>query len=497
MTSTPSVAVIGAGLGGLAMAIKAKEAGVTDLTVFEKADRVGGTWRENTYPGCACDVPVALYQFSFAPNPGWSHLFPRAAEIQAYSESLADMFQLRPHLRLNAEITKAVWDEAGQVWRIRTADGMETSAQVLVAALGQLSRPQLPAIEGRENFAGVSFHSAQWRHDVDLTGKRVGVIGSAASAVQFIPEIAKVAGHLTVFQRTPNWLVPRMDREITNEEKALMMTQPETALQMLQANRDLIYTNADVFFWQAFQSTPEGRAAYTKQALTHLETQVADPDLRKKLTPDYPIGCKRILICDDFYPALQRPNVELVTERISHIKPEGVVTKDGQTHAFDVLIYATGFETTGWRWSADIVGRGGVSLHETWKDGPEAYLGLTAKGFPNMFMLYGPNTNLGHNSITFMHECQIGYIVQALAAMRDRGVGAMDVTDAAQARFNRDLQAQLATTVWADPHCASWYKTADGRITQNWSSHTRAYAKATAAIAWDDYAVTKRSPAPA
>lgn len=497
MSQSPSVAVIGAGLGGLAMAIKAKEAGVTDLAVFEKADRVGGTWRENTYPGCACDVPVALYQFSFAPNPGWSHLFPRAAEIQAYAESLADTFQLRPHLHMNAEVEKAEWDDAAQVWRLRTKDGRTQTAQVLVAALGQLSRPQLPEIEGRDSFAGTAFHSAQWRHDIDLTGKRVGVIGSAASAVQFIPEIAKVAGHLTVFQRTPNWLVPRLDREITDEEKALMMTEPETALSMLQANRDLIYKNADTFFWQAFQWTPQGRAAYTRQALDHLHAQVADPELRKKLTPDYPVGCKRILICDDFYPALQRPNVRLVTERIARIAPEGVVTKDGETHGFDVLIYATGFETTGWRWSADVIGKGGKSLADEWHGGPEAYLGLTVKNFPNMFMLYGPNTNLGHNSITFMHECQIGYIVQAIQAMRDGRVGAMDVTPAAQARFNEDLQKRLGGTVWADPHCASWYKTADGRITQNWSSHTRDYAKATSKIAWDDYAVSSRTLASA
>lgn len=491
MGQGPSVAVIGAGLGGLCAAIKLKQAGFEDVVILEKAAAVGGTWRDNSYPGCACDTPVALYQFSFAPHFGWSHLFPRAHEVRRYAEELCDNFGLRPHLRLGDEAVSAVWDEAAQLWTLTTRAGKTYRAQAIVSALGQLNRPQLPEIAGRDSFDGPAFHSARWDHSVKLAGKRVAVIGSAASAVQLIPEVAQEAAHLTVFQRTPNWVIPRMDRPITDEEKALYMTDPEMALSIGARQRQLIYDNADHFLWQAFAFSKAGRAAYTRLALNHLAEQIADPGLRAKLTPDYPIGCKRILITDDFYPALTRPNVSLVTERIATIAPGGVVTADGRTHAADALVYATGFETTGWHWSLDVTGRGGRHLSSAWKEAPEAYLGVTVAGFPNMFILYGPNTNLGHNTITFMIERQVEYAVQALSHLRETGSASLEVTAAAQTRFNRELQAQLAKTTWADPHCRSWYKTADGRITQNWSSHTRDYAKATAQVAWADYTLTK------
>jgi cation diffusion facilitator CzcD-associated flavoprotein CzcO len=297
MSKKPAVAVIGAGLGGLAAGVKLKEAGFDDVTILEKAAKVGGTWRDNSYPGCCCDVPVALYQFSFAPSLKWSHLFPRYNEVQQYTEDMADSFGLRPHLHLNEETKSAVWDDTRAVWKITTSKGKSYEANAIVAALGQLNRPALPNIEGRESFDGPAFHSARWDHAVDLKGKRVAIIGSAASAVQIIPEVAKVAGHLSVFQRTANWLVPRQDRAITEEEKALMMTAPHVAMM----NRDLIYQNSDYLFWQAFSWTEVGRAAYTRVALNHLAEQVTDPELRKKLTPDYPIGCKRILFADDYY----------------------------------------------------------------------------------------------------------------------------------------------------------------------------------------------------
>lgn len=488
MSGKPSIAVIGAGLGGLCAAIKLKEAGYDDLVILEKADKVGGTWRDNSYPGCACDTPVAMYQFSFAPSLGWSHLFPRAAEVQRYAEDLADNFQLRPHLRFGTEPLSAVWSEARAKWQINTAKGETIEADVIVPALGQLNRPTIPEIKGRSSFAGPSFHSARWDHSVDLMGKRVGVIGSAASAVQLIPEVAKVASHLTVFQRTPNWIIPRLDRPITEEEKALMMTVPEIA----GLGREMIYANADHLFWQVFSWTKEGRAAYTRIALNQLEEQIPDPEMRKKLTPNYPIGCKRILITDDFYPTLMRDNVSLVTEGISQITATGVETADGVSHDFDVIVFATGFETTGWHWSMDVVGREGRSLNDVWKKAPEAYYGVTTTGFPNMFMLYGPNTNLGHNTITFMIERQVEYTVKAVKALEGKGLASLEVSAAAQARFNRDLQAALAKTTWADPGCHSWYKTADGRITQNWSSHTRDYAKALAELALDDYVMTRR-----
>jgi cation diffusion facilitator CzcD-associated flavoprotein CzcO len=488
MAQKAAVAIVGAGLGGLCAAIKLKEAGFDDLVILEQAGKVGGTWRENTYPGCACDTPVAMYQFSFAPSLRWSHLFPRAAEVQAYAEQLVETFGLRPHLRLGEGTRNAEWDDRRSRWRLTTEAGTTIEADAVVSALGQLNRPQLPAIDGREAFGGPAFHSAMWRHDVDLRGKRVGVIGSAASAVQLIPEVAKVAGQLTVFQRTPNWVLPRLDREITEEDKALLMTAPHVAA----LGREQIYQAADYLLWQVFSWTKEGRAAYTRQALMHLEAQVPDAVLRARLTPDYPIGCKRVLFADDYYPALMQPNVSLVSTPIARMTPTGVETADGVAHPFDVIVYATGFETTGWHWSMDVVGRGGVRLRDQWRAGPEAYLGITTVNCPNFFMLYGPNTNLGHNTITFMIERQVEYTVRALDEMHRQGLASIAVTPAAQRRFNQELQAALAKTTWADPACRSWYKTADGRITQNWSSHTRDYAAATAAVQWDDYEVRRR-----
>jgi cation diffusion facilitator CzcD-associated flavoprotein CzcO len=485
MTNKPSVAVLGAGLGGLCAGIKLKEAGFKELAIFEKADKVGGTWRDNTYPGCCCDIQVALYQFSFAPSLNWSHLFPRHNELQKYTEDLADNFGLRPHLRLSQETKSAVWDDKRSIWKITTNAGTTYEANAIVAALGQLNRPMLPEIEGRNRFSGPAFHSARWDHSVTLAGKRVAIIGSAASAVQIIPEIAKEVKHLTVFQRTPNWVVPRLDRPITDEEKALVMTEPHVAMM----NRDLIYRNADYLAWQAFSWTKAGRDAYTRVALNHLADQVPDEVLRKKLTPDYPIGCKRILIADDYYPALLRPNVALETGAIARITPKGIETKDGAKHDVDVIIFATGFETTGWNWSVDVVGKGGAHLHDVWANSPQAYLGITAAQFPNLFILYGPNTNLGHNSITFMLERQVEYVVKALNTLRERNLAAMEVKQTAQDRFNRELQAALAKTTWADPHCHSWYKNAQGQITQNWSSHTRDYAAATEHVKWEDYDV--------
>lgn len=485
MTDKPSVAVVGAGLGGLCAGIKLKEAGFDDLVILEKGEKVGGTWRDNTYPGCACDTPVAVYQFSFAPSLKWSHLFPRHHEVQQYTEDLADNFGLRPHLRFGDETVSAVWDDARAVWNLTSRQGKTYEVNILIPALGQLNRPMLPEIAGRDSFEGRAFHSARWDHSVNLEGKRVAVIGSAASAIQLIPEVAKVAGHLTVFQRTPNWVLPRRDRPISDEEKMLLMTEPHVALH----NREDIYLWADYLFWQAFSWTEAGRAAFTRMALDHLHEQVSDPVLRQKLTPDYPIGCKRVLFADDIYPAYTRPNISLETNAISRITPTGIETADAGKHDCDVIVYATGFETTGWQWSVDVVGRNGVHLKEAWADFPEAYLGITTTQFPNMFILYGPNTNLGHNAITFMLERQVEYIVKMLAAMQERNLAAIEVTQAAEDYFNQQLQAALAKTTWADPGCRSWYKTADGRITQNWSSHTRDYAKATAEVNWEDYHV--------
>ena len=472
------IAVIGAGMGGLCAAIKAREAG-HDVTVFEHASSVGGTWRANRYPGVACDVPAILYQFSFAPNPLWSHHYARGAEIHAYTQGLVEQFGLTETLRLNEGVTRATW--TGSAWEIETERGAHETFDAIVPALGQLSRPCLPDIAGRETFAGTTFHAAEWPDGVDLTGKRVGVIGSAASAVQLIPEVAKVAAHLVVFQRSPNWVVPRNDHPITPETKALMATDLDTAIRLGAAQRAMIFDTADTFSWQAFQWTLEGRAAFTRTALDHLAAQVSDAELRAKLTPDYPIGCKRILIADDFYPALMRDNVTLETAPIAAIEPGGVRAEDA-LHDLDVLIYATGFETTEWNWSLTVSGTGGRTLREAWADGPEAYLGIMVAGFPNMFLLYGPNTNLGHNSISYMIECQVAFMLRTLDALEDEEKATASVTADGQRRFNDRVAQLLANTVWADPHCRSWYKAANGRVYQNWAGNCADYARETGSL---------------
>lgn len=477
---TKRIAVVGAGMGGLCAAILARQAG-HDVTVYEHADDVGGTWRANRYPGVACDVPAILYQFSFAPNPHWSHHYARGPEIHDYTRGLIDQFELREVLRLGDGVARAAWNPAERTWGIESERGEHKTFDAIVPALGQLSRPCLPMIPGLESFAGTMFHAAEWPDGIDLAGKRVGVVGSAASAVQLIPEVAKEAAHLTVFQRTPNWVIPRNDHAVTPETKALMMTNIEMAMRLGAGQRAMIFDNADAFFWQAFQFTPEGRAAFTRAALDHLEAQVPDPDLRAKLTPDYPIGCKRILICDDFYPALMRDTVALETSGILAIEPAGVRTADA-FHHLDVLIFATGFETTEWNWSMEVIGEGGRTLKEAWKDGPEAYLGIMAAGFPNMFMLYGPNTNLGHNSISFMIERQVGYMLKTLEALEQEGARAATVTAEGQRRFNDRIAAALSRTVWADPHCHSWYKAANGRVYQNWAGNCGDYARETEAL---------------
>lgn len=474
------IAVVGAGMGGLCAAILARQAG-HDVTVFEHADSVGGTWRANRYPGVACDVPAILYQFSFAPNPDWSHHYARGAEIHAYARSLVSDFGLEDTIRLNEGVAAARWDEAASTWTVETEAGGRETFDVLVPALGQLSRPSLPDIPGIADFAGECWHAAEWPEGASLAGKRVGVIGSAASAVQLIPEVAKEAAHLTVFQRTPNWVVPRNDQAVSPETKALMATNPEVAARLGASQRAMIYDNADTFFWQAFQWTPEGRAAFTRTALDHLAAQVPDPALRAKLTPDYPIGCKRILFTDDYYPALCRDNVTLETAPIVAVEPGGVRTAEG-IHALDMLILATGFETTEWNWSMEITGTGGRTLREAWASGPEAYLGIMVAGFPNMFMLYGPNTNLGHNSITFMIECQVNYMLRTLAAMTADGARTAAPTADGQRRFNERIAQLLSGTVWADPGCRSWYKAANGRIHQNWASNCATYERETAKL---------------
>jgi cation diffusion facilitator CzcD-associated flavoprotein CzcO len=465
----PRIAILGAGASGLCMAMSLKKAGIDSFTVFEKSDGVGGTWRDNTYPGAGCDVPSHLYSFSFAPNPDWSHAYSLQPEILAYLERCARDFDILPHCRFRTELESAVFDEEAGLWRLRTTEGEEIAVEVLVSGVGQLNRPSYPRLLGLDSFRARAFHSARWDHGCDLTGKRVAVIGNGASALQFIPRIAPKVEKLYVFQRSNNWVVPRMDRPYTEREKRWFRR--SNAFRLL--HRGLIYLLLENNF-HAFRPGTYWARFMERRARAHLAAQVPDPVLREKLTPDFPIGCKRILIGDDYYPALVRGNVEVVTEPIARVSADSIVTTDARDRPVDAIIHATGFVTTSFLAPMRIVGRGGLRLEEAWKEGAEAYLGVAVAGFPNFFLLYGPNTNLGHNSIIFMIECQVRYVTRCIRRLAEKRLRWLDVRPAAMRRFNEKLQRGLARSVWATG-CTSWYKTDSGRITNNWSDFALRY----------------------
>lgn len=479
MAAEFKVAILGAGFAGLCMALRLKAAGETSFVVLEKADEIGGTWRENVYPGAGCDIPSHLYSYSFEPNPDWPEIYSSQPDILAYIKGVAERNGVYQHVRFHTEVTGAEWDEGEGFWRIETVAGPVT-AEAFVTAWGQLNRPKLPPIEGRERFAGQAFHSAVWDRSVALDGKRVAVIGNGASAIQFVPEVARIAGRLTLFQRSPNWIVPRMNRPYTADEIARFREQPEAMAKV----RGEIFDMAEARLAARRAGVPLEDPPIP---LVHLHAQVLDPELRAKLTPDYEVGCKRVLISNDFYPAICRPNVELITDAIARMTPEGVVDATGRVHEVDVVIYATGFETRSFAGDTAIRGLSGRSLANAWAKGPEAYLGITVAGFPNLFMMYGPNTNLGHNSIIYMVEAQADYVLQALAAPAP-----VSVKPEVQARYNAQLQQDLARTPWAGD-CTSWYKTPEGKILNNWPHTASAYAAAVARFEPADYDVVRIS----
>jgi cyclohexanone monooxygenase len=450
----PTVAIIGAGAGGLAMGIRLKRAGY-EFTIYEKSDGVGGTWRANTYPGAACDVPSHLYSFSFELNPWWSRTYATQPEILAYLERCTDQYGLRPHLRTGVDITEARWDDAAKQWQLVTAAGEEITADVVVSGLGMLNVPVVPEFPGADRFRGRMFHSSRWDHSKSLEGERVASIGTGASAIQYVPAIAPTVEHVTVFQRSPIWITPRLDRPYTPEEQRRFARVPGAA-RLARWKIWWTYERA------SFQASDEQTLAMTALSKSYLERKITDPELRAQLTPDYPVGCKRPLISREWFPALTRPNVRLVTEPITEITEAGIRTADGEEHSVDTIVFGTGFRANEYLTAVDFYGREGRRLRDDWRDGAEAYLGVTVSGYPNLFLLYGPNTN-GVNSIIFIHEAQANYVMSALRTMTRRRVRAFDVRRKVMDRYNRRIQAAMDGTVWT-AGCTNYFRTPAGKV---------------------------------
>ncbi len=474
------IGIVGAGFGGIGLAVLLRRAGFRNLTLFERGPGVGGTWRDNTYPGAACDVQSHLYSYSFAPRTNWSQRFSGQAEILAYIRDVADANGITPLVRLNITVTHAAFDEARQIWRVECSDGSVSEFDIFIPAVGQLSRPVVPPFEGLADFKGAHFHSAAWDHSVSLAGRRVALVGSAASAVQIAPELTKIAAQLEVFQRTPNWLVPRRNRAFSAWRHRMFASLPGYRL----ALRLYLYMYGELLF-DAFRTGSWRNKLLKNVSIKHLESQIKNPTLREKFLPAYEIGCKRVLFSDDFYPCFAQPHVALVTETIARFEADGIRTQDGALHPADVVVFATGFDVRNSLRSVTITGRGGLDLQEKWRAGPEGYRGIGVPGFPNMFLLYGPNTNLGHNSIIVMLEAQSRYIVQCLEHLADTGVTTLEVREDATRRFNETLQRDLGAMVWSTG-CGNWYAV-EGRVTANWSGSTLAYRRLMKRVDFADF----------
>ena len=480
------VLIVGGGFSGLCMAIKLLEAGMNSFLLIEKSDDIGGTWYDNRYPGCACDIPSHLYSFSFEPLPEWSRMYPGQREIHDYLKRCVQRYQLAPHIRLNTRLYEAVWNESEGVWHAAAGEGVRIQARVLVSGIGALHVPQFPKLKGIDSFSGPKFHSSNWNHNVDLDGKNVAVVGTGASAIQFVPQIAPRAGKLYLFQRTPPWIVPRMDFAIAEKWKQRFRRFPL----IMRAFRQLIFWRQE-FRVLGFLGNRFVRGKATEIAIDHLEKQIVDPKMRAALKPNYELGCKRVLVSDDYYPALTRPNVELVTNGIAEVCEHSIVTEDGVERPIDVLIFGTGFRATEPLIGIRIVGRGGVEIHDAWRERMSAYLGVTVSGFPNLFLLLGPNTGLGHNSVVLMIEAQVRYVMSCLQLLKRRKRRILEVRPEKQKQFVADVHRRLKSTVWQSGGCHSWYQ--DQRTGENtalWPGSVVAYVRRTRSASPADYELT-------
>jgi cation diffusion facilitator CzcD-associated flavoprotein CzcO len=479
------VAIVGSGFGGLGAAIRLREAGLEDFVVLERANDLGGTWRENTYPGCACDVPSSLYSYSFALNPEWSRFFAPQREILDYLRRVARERGIIDHIVFGAEVRAGRWDEEEQRWLLETSAGT-VRARAVIAAAGPLSEPSIPDIPGLAGFGGKVFHSARWDHDHDLRGERVAVVGTGASAAQFIPHVQREAAQLDVYQRTPAWIVPRGDRAISVLERRLFRRVP-----LLQRGvRETIYYGLELL---VVGLTIDQRVLSLLESLarTTLRRSVRDPELRARLTPHYRIGCKRIIFSDDYLPALTKPNVELVTAGIEAIDEHGIRDVDGTHRPVDTIIFGTGFKVWDSPMSRLLIGREGRSLGDTWQDGGmQAYVGTVISGFPNLFFLIGPNTGLGNNSMVNIIEGQLVFVLAALRALDAANLAAIDVRRSVQDRYNVRLQQRMQGTVWTDGGCKSWYLSDDGTNRTLWPSFSDAFKRRLSRFDLNDFELT-------
>jgi cation diffusion facilitator CzcD-associated flavoprotein CzcO len=480
------VLIVGTGFAGIGMAIRMKQRAMHDFVIVEAAGDVGGTWRDNHYPGAACDVMSHLYSFSFEPNPNWSRMYAPQGEILAYMRHCVEKYGLRQHMRFNQRVTQASFDESSGTWSVDTSSDRFV-AKALVTGTGGLSRPTLPEIDGIEGFRGKAFHSARWEHEYDLTGKTVAVIGTGASAIQIVPEIAKKATKLYVYQRTAPWIMPRMDRDIGAAEQTLFEKVPAT--QFLY--REFMYWRAELTAL-GFVVDPRIMRFGEKLARRHLEKQVPDPVLRAKVTPSYTIGCKRVLVSNDYYPALMRPNVELVAEAVDRLDTNSVVSATGERREVDAVVYCSGFTASESQAPFPVRGLGGRDLDTTWRDGSEAYLGTTISGFPSLFTIVGPNTGLGHSSMIFMIEAQIDHILGCLDLLESKKLRYIDVRADVQDRFNQEIQAKFAKTVWSTG-CKSWYQTRSGKNTTLWPGFTWQFRMRVARVNAADYRLVEQT----
>jgi cation diffusion facilitator CzcD-associated flavoprotein CzcO len=480
------LAIIGSGFAGLGMAIQLKKAGYDDFVILEKDDDLGGTWRDNRYPGCACDVPSHMYSFSYELNPDWSRMFAPQEEIWSYLRHCVDKYELWPHLRFGSAVESLEWDDEARHWRVEIADGTVLTPKAVVSGIGALHVPSLPSIPGAERFAGTMFHSARWDHSCDLRGKRVAVIGTGASAIQFVPHVAEEASSLRVFQRTPPWIQPKPDFVLPGWARTAFRHVPGAG----RAFRDTIYWALESRA-VGFTVDPKLMAPQEKLARAHIARQVPDPELRAKVTPDYTIGCKRILLSSDYYPALSQPHVDVVTEGITEITEDAVVTADGTRHEADVIIYGTGFKVTDALAEQHIVGRGGQKIQDAWANGIEAHHGITIAGFPNFFMLLGPNTGLGHNSVVFMIETQVQHVLSCLRLLSEQKAEAIEVKAGAQRKFNDRIQRRLRKAVWTEGGCDSWYLDENGTNRTLWPGFTFEYWARTRKARKRDYSLSR------